>query len=238
MLSLFINSVQNKNDERFNIYVLIISIIYVILHYIIFNLAIIDKYKYAFYAIVLCDIIYFVIHYRKLNNIEPMKQLKPIQQPQLNKQYAIIEKPYLENNNIRQYVPLDDYYNIDVPRNRKVEEILNKDDYNKKLIEQNILQQQLQQERLINERNNINKQHLEEKEKEKEQKQEIKKDEEDENKNKVVLDDDDENKNNSILKDEDEDDETEEETDEDFDDDDDDEAEQVKKEPNIELSNL
>lgn len=125
MLSIFINTVEDKSDTRINIYIFIITIIYVILHYIIFHLSIIDKYKYVFYIFVLCDIIFFFKSYKRLNHKNKILIHNDNQNENINIPHMILEKPYMENDTIHQYVPINDYYNIDVPRNRRVEEINN-----------------------------------------------------------------------------------------------------------------
>ena len=93
--------------NRFEICVFVSALIYVILHYIIFNIKneFVMKYKYVFYVIVIIDFIYAISRYKQLNKqivdntIEDTKTDDTI-----NEMY--IEKPYVEKEeDHRQFIP-------------------------------------------------------------------------------------------------------------------------------------
>ena len=93
--------------NRFEICVFVSALIYVILHYIIFNIQneFVMKYKYVFYVIVIIDFIYAISRYKQLNKqivdntIEDTKTDETV-----NEMY--IEKPYVEKEeDHRQFIP-------------------------------------------------------------------------------------------------------------------------------------
>lgn len=93
--------------NRFEICVFVSALIYVILHYIIFNIKneFVMKYKYVFYVIVIIDFIYAISRYKQLNKqivdntIEDNKTDDTV-----NEMY--IEKPYIEKEeDHRQFIP-------------------------------------------------------------------------------------------------------------------------------------
>ena len=93
--------------NRFEICVFVSALIYVILHYIIFNIQneFVMKYKYVFYVIVIIDFIYAISRYKQLNKqivdntIEDNKTDDTV-----NEMY--IEKPYVEKEeDHRQFIP-------------------------------------------------------------------------------------------------------------------------------------
>ena len=93
--------------NRFEICVFVSALIYVILHYIIFNIQneFVMKYKYVFYVIVIIDFIYAISRYKQLNKqivdntIEDTKTDDTV-----NEMY--IEKPYVEKEeDHRQFIP-------------------------------------------------------------------------------------------------------------------------------------
>lgn len=93
--------------NRFEICVFVSALIYVILHYIIFNIKneFVMKYKYVFYVIVIIDFIYAISRYKQLNKqivdntIEDTKTDDTV-----NEMY--IEKPYVEKEeDHRQFIP-------------------------------------------------------------------------------------------------------------------------------------
>ena len=93
--------------NRFEICVFVSALIYVILHYIIFNIKneFVMKYKYVFYVIVIIDFIYAISRYKQLNKqivdntIEDNKTDDTV-----NEMY--IEKPYVEKEeDHRQFIP-------------------------------------------------------------------------------------------------------------------------------------
>ena len=59
MLSLLVNKLESVNNSKVEIYLAISAIVYVILHYLIFNKLnnYTSKYKYIFYLLVIMDII-------------------------------------------------------------------------------------------------------------------------------------------------------------------------------------
>ena len=93
--------------NRFEICVFVSALIYVILHYIIFNIQneFVMQYKYVFYVIVIIDFIYAISRYKQLNKqivdntIEDNKTDDTV-----NEMY--IEKPYVEKEeDHRQFIP-------------------------------------------------------------------------------------------------------------------------------------
>lgn len=117
MFSIFTHKLDTTTN-KFEICICISAIIYVILHYIVFNInnEMIKKFKYIFYGIVLVDIIYAMNVYKNKSKIEPITQIKqepqviPKQQQQTNQPPEFfIERPYLDENitHNQQYIPFN-----------------------------------------------------------------------------------------------------------------------------------
>lgn len=105
MFSLVVNKFDNSNLE---IGIFISSIVYIILHYIIFNMKndLVQKFKYLFYGIVLVDIIYS-IHSLKKSPVEEVPKEIPEVPKEIPKPELMIEPPYLDENitHSQQFVP-------------------------------------------------------------------------------------------------------------------------------------
>ena len=85
---------QTKRDTDIRLYVLIVIIIYIVLHYIIFSIQLLERFKYVFYSIVLIDVFYFYRIYKKRFEIKELEINDNNEVPQM-----FIEKPYIEDYN-------------------------------------------------------------------------------------------------------------------------------------------
>lgn len=113
MLSILSYSLpENPDSHKFEISVIITSIIYVIIHYFIFksSISFIQRFKYVFYGFVLVDIIVALKHYNSLFKVvEVVEEVKETPKSFIPPQPAfIIEKPYLDTNDVhqQQYIPI------------------------------------------------------------------------------------------------------------------------------------
>lgn len=112
MLSILSYSLpENPDSHKFEISVIITSIIYVIIHYFIFksSISFIQRFKYVFYGFVLVDIIIALKHYNSLFKVvEIFEEVKETPKSFIPPQPAfIIEKPYLDNDvHQQQYIPI------------------------------------------------------------------------------------------------------------------------------------
>ena len=101
MLSLLVNKLESVNNSKVEIYLAISAIVYVILHYLIFNKLnnYTSKYKYIFYVLVIMDIIYAHKLY-KSKLIKPLKtEIKePEDKNEINYPQMIIERPFIDND--------------------------------------------------------------------------------------------------------------------------------------------
>ena len=126
MLSLLVNKLESVNNSKVEIYLAISAIVYVILHYLIFNKLnnYTSKYKYIFYVLVIMDIIYAHKLY-KSKLIKPLKtEIKePENKNEINYPQMIIERPFIDNDvHNQQYTPFVGNINL-IPQNQ-IEQII------------------------------------------------------------------------------------------------------------------
>ena len=126
MLSLLVNKLESVNNSKVEIYLAISAIVYVILHYLIFNKLnnYTSKYKYIFYLLVIMDIIYAHKLY-KSKLIKPLKtEIKePEYKNEVNYPQMIIERPFIDNDvHNQQYTPFVGNINL-IPQNQ-IEQII------------------------------------------------------------------------------------------------------------------
>lgn len=126
MLSLLVNKLESVNNSKVEIYLAISAIVYVILHYLIFNKLnnYTSKYKYIFYLFVIMDIIYAHKLY-KSKLIKPIEiEIKePENKNEINYPQMIIERPFIDNDvHNQQYTPFVGNINL-IPQNQ-IEQIL------------------------------------------------------------------------------------------------------------------
>ena len=126
MLSLLVNKLESVNNSKVEIYLAISAIVYVILHYLIFNKLnnYTSKYKYIFYLLVIMDIIYA----HKLYKSKLIKQIEieikePEDKNEINYPQMIIERPFIDNDvHNQQYTPFVGNINL-IPQNQ-IEQII------------------------------------------------------------------------------------------------------------------
>ena len=126
MLSLLVNKLESVNNSKVEIYLAISAIVYVILHYLIFNKLnnYTSKYKYIFYLLVIMDIIYA----HKLYKSKLIKQIEieikePEDKTEVNYPQMIIERPFIDNDvHNQQYTPFVGNINL-IPQNQ-IEQII------------------------------------------------------------------------------------------------------------------
>ena len=126
MLSLFVNKLESVNNSKVEIYFAISAIVYVILHYLIFNKLnkYTSKYKYIFYLLVIMDIVYA----HKLYKSKLIKQIEieikePEDKNEVNYPQMIIERPFIDNDvHNQQYTPFVGNINL-IPQNQ-IEQII------------------------------------------------------------------------------------------------------------------
>lgn len=120
MLSLLVNKLESVNNSKVEIYLAISAIVYVILHYLIFNKLnnYTSKYKYIFYVIVIMDIVYAHKLY-KSKLIKPLKtEIKEEDKNEANYPQMIIERPFIDNDtHNQQYTPFVGNINL-IPQNQ------------------------------------------------------------------------------------------------------------------------
>lgn len=121
MLSLLVNKLESVNNSKVEIYLAISAIVYVILHYLIFNKLnnYTSKYKYIFYVIVIMDLIYAHKLY-KSKLIKPLKtEIKEQEDKnEVNYPQMIIERPFIDNDvHNQQYTPFVGNINL-IPQNQ------------------------------------------------------------------------------------------------------------------------
>lgn len=121
MLSLLVNKLESVNNSKVEIYLAISAIVYVILHYLIFNKLnnYTSKYKYIFYVIIIMDIIYAHKLY-KSKLIKPLKtEIKEQEDKnEVNYPQMIIERPFIDNDaHNQQYTPFVGNINL-IPQNQ------------------------------------------------------------------------------------------------------------------------
>lgn len=126
MLSLLVNKLESVNNSKVEIYLAISAIVYVILHYLIFNKLnnYTSKYKYIFYVLVIMDIIYAHKLY-KSKLIKPLKtEIKePEDKNEVNYPQMIIERPFIDNDvHNQQYTPFVGNINL-IPQSQ-IEQII------------------------------------------------------------------------------------------------------------------
>lgn len=126
MLSLFVNKLESVNNSKVEIYLAISAIVYVILHYLIFNKLnkYTSKYKYIFYLLVIMDIVYAHKLY-KSKLIKPIEiEIKePEDKNEINYPQMIIERPFIDNDvHNQQYTPFVGNINL-IPQNQ-IEQII------------------------------------------------------------------------------------------------------------------
>ena len=126
MLSLFVNKLESVNNSKVEIYLAISAIVYVILHYLIFNKLnnYTSKYKYIFYLLVIMDIIYAHKLYKsKLNKPIEIEIKEPEDKNEINYPQMIIERPFIDNDvHNQQYTPFVGNINL-IPQNQ-IEQII------------------------------------------------------------------------------------------------------------------
>ena len=126
MLSLLVNKLESVNNSKVEIYLAISAIVYVILHYLIFNKLnkYTSKYKYIFYLLVIMDIVYA----HKLYKSKLIKQIEieikePEDKNEVNYPQMIIERPFIDNDvHNQQYTPFVGNINL-IPQNQ-IEQII------------------------------------------------------------------------------------------------------------------
>lgn len=126
MLSLLVNKLESVNNSKVELYLAISAIVYVILHYLIFNKLnnYTSKYKYIFYLFVIMDIVYAHKLY-KSKLIKPLKtEIKePEDKNEINYPQMIIERPFIDNDvHNQQYTPFVGNINL-IPQNQ-IEQII------------------------------------------------------------------------------------------------------------------
>lgn len=126
MLSLLVNKLESVNNSKVEIYLAISAIVYVILHYLIFNKLnkYTSKYKYIFYLFVIMDIVYAHKLY-KSKLIKPLKtEIKePEDKNEINYPQMIIERPFIDNDvHNQQYTPFVGNINL-IPQSQ-IEQII------------------------------------------------------------------------------------------------------------------
>ena len=126
MLSLLVNKLESVNNSKVEIYLAISAIVYVILHYLIFNKLnnYTSKYKYIFYVLVIMDIVYAHKLY-KSKLIKPLKtEIKePEDKNEINYPQMIIERPFIDNDvHNQQYTPFVGNINL-IPQSQ-IEQII------------------------------------------------------------------------------------------------------------------
>ncbi len=121
MLSLFVNKLESVNNSKVEIYLAISAIVYVILHYLIFNKLnnYTSKYKYIFYLLVIMDIVYAHKLYKsKLNKPIEIEIKEPENKNEINYPQMIIERPFIDNDvHNQQYTPFVGNINL-IPQNQ------------------------------------------------------------------------------------------------------------------------
>ena len=126
MLSLLVNKLESVNNSKVEIYLAISAIVYVILHYLIFNKLnnYTSKYKYLFFILFIMCIIYSHKLY-KSKLIKPLKtEIKePEDKNEINYPQMIIERPFIDNDvHNQQYTPFVGNINL-IPQNQ-IEQII------------------------------------------------------------------------------------------------------------------
>lgn len=126
MLSLLVNKLESVNNSKVELYLAISAIVYVILHYLIFNKLnnYTSKYKYIFYLFVIMDIVYAHKLY-KSKLIKPLKtEIKePEDKNEINYPQMIIERPFIDNDvHNQQYTPFVGNINL-IPQSQ-IEQII------------------------------------------------------------------------------------------------------------------
>mgnify|MGYP003413254788 FL=1 len=126
MLSLLVNKLESVNNSKVELYLAISAIVYVILHYLIFNKLnnYTSKYKYIFYVLVIMDIIYAHKLY-KSKLIKPLKtEIKEQEDKnEINYPQMIIERPFIDNDvHNQQYTPFVGNINL-IPQSQ-IEQII------------------------------------------------------------------------------------------------------------------
>ena len=126
MLSLLVNKLESVNNSKVEIYLAISAIVYVILHYLIFNKLnnYTSKYKYIFYLLVIMDIIYAHKLYKsKLIKPVEIEIKEPENKNEINYPQMIIERPFIDNDaHNQQYTPFVGNINL-IPQNQ-IEQII------------------------------------------------------------------------------------------------------------------
>lgn len=126
MLSLFVNKLESVNNSKVEIYLAISAIVYVILHYLIFNKLnkYTSKYKYIFYLFVIMDIIYAHKLYKsKLIKPVEIEIKEPEDKNEINYPQMIIERPFIDNDvHNQQYTPFVGNINL-IPQSQ-IEQII------------------------------------------------------------------------------------------------------------------
>ena len=121
MLSLLVNKLESVNNSKVEIYLAISAIVYVILHYLIFNKLnnYTSKYKYIFYLLVIMDIIYAHKLYKsKLIKPVEIEIKEPEDKNEINYPQMIIERPFIDNDvHNQQYTPFVGNINL-IPQNQ------------------------------------------------------------------------------------------------------------------------
>ena len=126
MLSLLVNKLESVNNSKVEIYLAISAIVYVVLHYLIFNKLnnYTSKYKYIFYLLVIMDIIYAHKLYKsKLNKPIEIEIKEHEDKNEINYPQMIIERPFIDNDvHNQQYTPFVGNINL-IPQNQ-IEQII------------------------------------------------------------------------------------------------------------------
>ena len=126
MLSLLVNKLESVNNSKVELYLAISTIVYVILHYLIFNKLnnYTSKYKYIFYVLVIMDIIYAHKLYKsKLIKPVEIEIKEPEDKNEINYPQMIIERPFIDNDvHNQQYTPFVGNINL-IPQNQ-IEQII------------------------------------------------------------------------------------------------------------------
>ena len=126
MLSLLVNKLESVNNSKVELYLAISAIVYVILHYLIFNKLnkYTSKYKYIFYVLVIMDIIYAHKLYKsKLIKPVEIEIKEPEDKNEINYPQMIIERPFIDNDvHNQQYTPFVGNINL-IPQNQ-IEQII------------------------------------------------------------------------------------------------------------------
>ena len=126
MLSLLVNKLESVNNSKVELYLAISAIVYVILHYLIFNKLnkYTSKYKYIFYLFVIMDIVYAHKLYKsKLIKPVEIEIKEPEDKNEINYPQMIIERPFIDNDvHNQQYTPFVGNINL-IPQNQ-IEQII------------------------------------------------------------------------------------------------------------------